>query len=59
MEVCKAALLPFNLEDGFYAIIFVPIYLTQVHIHTHAHARAVVYILSAQKEKREHNIKRV
>lgn len=30
-----------------------------MHTRTHTRARAVVYILSAQKEKRERNIKRL
>lgn len=62
MEVCKAALLPLNQEDGFQAVIFVdtfPISQTQVHTRTYARACGVVYILSAQKEKRERNIKRL
>lgn len=62
MEVCKAAPLPFNKEDGFCAIISVATFnisQTQVHLHTRARGHAVVYILSAQKEKRERNIKRL
>ena len=53
-------LLQFNQENGFYAMIFVATFsISQTQVHTHACARAVVYILSAQKEKRERNIKRL
>lgn len=61
-EVCKTALLPFNQEDGFYAIIFVatvPVSQTQAHTRTHARACAMVYTSSVQKEKRDRNIKRL